>query len=148
MRELDYVEVIVEKEKYAKEGVHKGMRGTILDPRNIEGCWLVYFSDPVTHADTIGIPIKEIDLKIIQPYEDQPLVQLLVEKESYSQQGLRKGLYGEIWEQLTDKAIIGFENRIAAQIDNNDFETTFPSLLFIIYVSVCTPVCPDCFTTS
>lgn len=96
MRELDYVEVIVEKEKYAKEGVHKGMRGTILDPRNIEGCWLVYFSDPVTHADTIGIPIKEVDLKIIQPYEDQPLVQLLVEKESYSQQGLRKGLYGEI----------------------------------------------------
>jgi hypothetical protein len=122
MRELDYVEVIVEKEKYAKEGVHKGMRGTILDPRNIEGCWLVYFSDPVTHADTIGIPIKEVDLKIIEPYEDQPLVQLLVEKESYSQQGLRKGLYGEIWEQLTDKAIIGFENRIAAQIDNNDFE--------------------------
>ena len=122
MRELDYVEVIVEKEKYAKEGVHKGMRGTILDPRNIKGCWLVYFSDPVTHADTIGIPIKEVDLKIIQPYEDQPLVQLLVEKESYSQQGLRKGLYGEIWEQLTDKAIIGFENRIAAQIDNNDFE--------------------------
>ena len=35
MKELNYVEVIVEKEKYAREGVHKGMRGTILDPRNI-----------------------------------------------------------------------------------------------------------------
>ena len=29
MKELNYVEVIVEKEKYAREGVHKGMRGTI-----------------------------------------------------------------------------------------------------------------------
>ncbi|MBQ9276489.1 MAG: hypothetical protein IJ226_02740 [Clostridia bacterium] len=121
MRELDYVEVTVEKEKYAKEGVHKGMRGTILDPRNIDGCWLVYFSDPVTHADTIGIPINEIDLKVVEPHVDPTLVQLIVEKETYLQQGLYKGLYGEIWEQLTDKAIIGFENRIATQIDNEDF---------------------------
>ena len=27
MKEMDCVEVIVEKEKYAKEGVHKGCRG-------------------------------------------------------------------------------------------------------------------------
>ena len=27
MKEYDYVEVIVEKEKYAKQGVHKGMKG-------------------------------------------------------------------------------------------------------------------------
>jgi len=65
MKEYDFVEVIVEKEKYAKEGVHKGMRGTILDPRCINGQWLVYFADPITHADTIGIPVKEEDLKII-----------------------------------------------------------------------------------
>jgi len=65
VKEYDVVEIIVEKEKYAKEGVHKGMQGTILDPRCIEEQWLVYFADPITCADTIGIPIKEEDLKII-----------------------------------------------------------------------------------
>lgn len=68
MKELDFVEVIVEKEKYAREGVHKGMQGTILDPRNIDGQWLVFFADPVTGADTIGIPIKEVDLRLIDEY--------------------------------------------------------------------------------
>ena len=29
MKYLDCVEVIVEKEKYAKDGVHKGMQGVI-----------------------------------------------------------------------------------------------------------------------
>ncbi len=29
MKEMDPVEVIVEKEKYTKEGVHKGMQGWI-----------------------------------------------------------------------------------------------------------------------
>lgn len=66
MKELNYVEVVVEKDAYAKEGVHKGMRGTILDPRCVDGRWLVYFSDPVTCADTIGIPILEEDLKLIK----------------------------------------------------------------------------------
>ena len=69
MKELNYVEVIVEKEKYAREGVHKGMQGTILDPRNIDGQWLVFFSYPVTLADTIGIPIKEKDLKVIVEFK-------------------------------------------------------------------------------
>lgn len=68
MKEYDFVEVIVEKEKYAREGVHKGMQGTILDSRNIDGHWLVYFADSVTGADTIGIPIKEEDLKLIDAY--------------------------------------------------------------------------------
>ena len=66
MKEYDFVEVMVEKEEYAKEGVHKGMQGTILDPRCIEESWLVYFEDPITFADTIGIPIKEKDLKIVE----------------------------------------------------------------------------------
>lgn len=29
MKEMDYVEVVVEKEKYAKQGVHKGMQGPL-----------------------------------------------------------------------------------------------------------------------
>ncbi len=44
MKEYDVVEVLVEKKKYAKEGVHKGMKGTILDPRNIFESRLVFFS--------------------------------------------------------------------------------------------------------
>lgn len=65
MKEYDYVEVIVEKEKYAKQGVHKGMRGTILDHHNIDGCWLVVFENPITFADELFVPIKEEDLKFI-----------------------------------------------------------------------------------
>lgn len=65
MKEFSYVEVLVEKEEYSKEGVHKGMCGTILDPRCIDGHWLVYFEDPITYADTIGIPILEKDLKVL-----------------------------------------------------------------------------------
>jgi len=121
MRELDGVEVIVEKEKYAKEGVHKGMRGTILDPRNIDGCWLVYFSDPVTHADTIGIPIKEVDLKVVEPYVDHPIVQLIADKDSYLQQGVHKGMYGELWRQNENQALIWTENQVLIWINNKDF---------------------------
>ncbi len=51
MKEYDIVEVTVEKEKYAKQGVHKGMRGTILDPRNIDGQWL--FILKMTHTERL-----------------------------------------------------------------------------------------------
>ena len=64
LRELDQVRVAVEKPKYAKEGVHKGMVGTILDPRKLGGDWLVFFADE-TGADTIGILIQETDLELI-----------------------------------------------------------------------------------
>lgn len=43
MKEYDEVKLIAEKEKYAREGVHKGAQGTICDPRNIYGQWLVDF---------------------------------------------------------------------------------------------------------
>lgn len=99
MKEYDLVEVTVEKDKYACEGVHKGMQGTILDPRNIDGCWLVYFADPVTGADTIGIPIKEKDLKLIYesplPQEGNK-VRLMVYDEQYAKHGIQKGMYGVI----------------------------------------------------
>ena len=34
---MDCVEVIVEKEKYAKEGVHKGMQGWICYDKRVRG---------------------------------------------------------------------------------------------------------------
>ena len=95
MKEYDYVEVIVEKEKYAKQGVHKGMRGTILDPRNIDGMWLVFFED-----DPYGTSIKEEDLKLIYEHEYKPLeikVEVIEEKEQYAKQGIHKGMRGMIY---------------------------------------------------
>ena len=43
MQEMDNVQVIVEKEKYARDGVHKGMFGWICYPKCVAGCWLVNF---------------------------------------------------------------------------------------------------------
>ena len=64
LQEYDTVELTVEKPVYAKCGAHKGMIGTILDPEKIAGGWLVYFADE-TGADTIGIHVKEKDLKLV-----------------------------------------------------------------------------------
>ena len=58
MKELNYVEVIVEKEKYAREGVHKSYDGIILDPRNIDGQWLVSFDQYGELPEIACIPIR------------------------------------------------------------------------------------------
>lgn len=65
MKEIDNVEVIAEKAKYAKYGVHKGMKWWICDDRNINGCWLVNFPQCGEKADIAEIPVKEEDLKLI-----------------------------------------------------------------------------------
>ena len=64
LREYDAVRVLVEKEEYAKRGVHKGMVGTILEPEKIDGRWDVYFEDE-EFADTIESPISETDLELV-----------------------------------------------------------------------------------
>lgn len=66
MKEMDCVEVIVEKECYAKEGVHKGMQGWICDPNNINGSWLINFPQYGEKQDIATIDIEETDLKLIQ----------------------------------------------------------------------------------
>ena len=65
MKEMDTVEVIVEKEKYAKEGVHKGMQGWICDPQKVNGTWLINFPRYGEKDDVAEISIKETDLKQI-----------------------------------------------------------------------------------
>ncbi len=65
MQMMDCVEVIVEKEKYAKDGVHKGMQGWICDERKINETWLVNFPQCGEKDDIAEISIKEEDLKII-----------------------------------------------------------------------------------
>ena len=65
MKELDCVEVIVEKDKYARDSVHMGMNGWICDNRCIQGYWLVNFPQCGEKDDIAEIPAKEEDLKLI-----------------------------------------------------------------------------------
>ena len=65
MKYMDTVELIVEKDIYAKEGVHKGMQGWICMEECIDGYWLVNFPQ-CGEKDDIGTPsIKEEDLREI-----------------------------------------------------------------------------------
>lgn len=127
MKEYDVVEVIVEKEKYAKQGVHKGMKGTILDPRNIDGQWLVAFEDPITFADEIIEPIKEEDLKIIYEYVDEPIeiaVEVIAEKQEYAKQGIHKGKRGMVYDlTLTNDCLeVNFDGNNKALISRMDLK--------------------------
>ena len=65
MKMMDCIEVIVEKERYAKEGVHKGMQGWICLEESVNGTRLVNFPGWYTHADIATIAIKEEDMKVI-----------------------------------------------------------------------------------
>ena len=65
MKEMDCVEVINEKERYAQKGIHKGMQGWICDPRNIDGTWLVNFPLYGEEDDIAILDIKEDDLRLL-----------------------------------------------------------------------------------
>ena len=65
MKEMDCVEVIVEKEKYAKDGVHKGMQGWICLDDCSNGYWLVNFPQYGEKDDIAEISIKEEDLLLL-----------------------------------------------------------------------------------
>ncbi len=65
VKEYDVVEVIVEKEKYAKEGVHKGCLGTVMEPYSVEGRWYVIFTNPETGLDIADIEVAREDFKIV-----------------------------------------------------------------------------------
>ncbi|MBQ8579215.1 MAG: hypothetical protein IJ448_00790 [Oscillospiraceae bacterium] len=65
MKEFDCVEVIVEKEKYARDGVHKGMQGWICWNESIDASWLVSFPQYGEKPNIATIGIKEEELMII-----------------------------------------------------------------------------------
>lgn len=65
MKMMDCVEVIVEKPKYAKEGVHKGMQGVIWEEEKKDGCWVVLFPQYGDKEDIADLYINEEDLKEI-----------------------------------------------------------------------------------
>ena len=65
MKELDIIEVIVEKEKYTNEGVHKGMQGWICHDECRNGYWLINFPQYGENPDIATISIHEDDMKQI-----------------------------------------------------------------------------------
>ena len=65
MKEMDCVELMVEKSKYRKYGVHQGMQGWICDDRCIDSSWLVNFPQYGEKEDIAEINIKEEDLLLI-----------------------------------------------------------------------------------
>lgn len=65
MKLMDCVEVTVEKEIYAQDGVHKGMQGWICLEQRTEGYWLVNFPQCGEKDDIAEIDIREEDLKEI-----------------------------------------------------------------------------------
>jgi len=65
MDEYNRVKLIVEKAKYAKYDVHKGMEGIILGPKR-NGYWLVYFDGKI-YQDANGVyRTTEIDLGVLE----------------------------------------------------------------------------------
>lgn len=65
MKEMDCVEIIVEKEKYAIDGVHKGMQGWICMEKRNSDSWLVNFPQYGEKEDIATISVDEQDLKQI-----------------------------------------------------------------------------------
>ena len=65
MKEMDCVEVIVEKEEYAEEGVHKGMQGWICYDVFCDGTWLVNFPQCGEKEDIATLSIREEDMKLV-----------------------------------------------------------------------------------
>jgi hypothetical protein len=64
MKEYSRVILTVEREAYAKKGVHKGMDGWICDPINIMGQWLVSFDQYGELPEIACILVKEEDLEV------------------------------------------------------------------------------------
>ena len=65
MKEMDCVEVIVEKEEYAEEGVHKGMQGWICYGVFCDGTWLVNFPQCGEKDDIATLSVREEDMKLV-----------------------------------------------------------------------------------
>ena len=65
MKEMDCVQVIVEKEEYAEEGVHKGMQGWICYDVFCDGTWLVNFPQCGEKDDIATLSIREEDMKLV-----------------------------------------------------------------------------------
>lgn len=65
-QEYDMVELTVDRPKYKKEGVTKGMRGCVMSNHAIKGCYQIVFSEQNTGKDIADIMISEQDLILVE----------------------------------------------------------------------------------
>ena len=65
MKEMDCVEITVEKEEYTNEGVHKGMQGWICLDDCTNGYWLVNIPQCGPKQDIATISIHQNDMKVV-----------------------------------------------------------------------------------
>lgn len=66
VKEYDKVEMIVEKPKYAIEGVHKGMTGCVMSSYAIKNEWLIVFSEEGTGKDIAELCVAREDFKVVE----------------------------------------------------------------------------------
>lgn len=64
--EYDVVQLIVEKEKYAKYGVHKGAKGAVMENYCIDSEYYAIFTDYNTGYDIADISVHEDDLILLK----------------------------------------------------------------------------------
>lgn len=64
MKGYDVVELIRGRDRYAKEGVYKGMFGGIMSEKPINGEWYVIFSEHGTERDIADIMVQEEDSRV------------------------------------------------------------------------------------
>ena len=69
MKEYDSVELLVEKETYAKYGVHKGMQGWICYEKCVKGYSLVEFPLYGESGIIATIDVRDEDLKVIPDWD-------------------------------------------------------------------------------
>ena len=65
MKLMDCVELTVERNEYAKEGVHKGMQGVVWEAESKDGAWVVLFPQYGVKEDIADIYINEEDLRLL-----------------------------------------------------------------------------------
>ena len=73
LKEYDSVELLVDRDRYAKHGVYKGMQGWICFAKEIEGFSLVNFPCYGDHPDIATISVRDEDLRIITKAEGTDL---------------------------------------------------------------------------
>ena len=64
MKEYDIVELLVDRPRYERFGVKKGMFGTIMSNEKVGDEWYVIFSEFYSGCDIADISVKESDLEV------------------------------------------------------------------------------------
>ena len=134
MKYLDWVKVTVEKEEYAREGIHKGMYGWICDDKQYDdGAWLVDFpqrgaKNDITYtwileSDMIEAPdadvsitelikrqwdIRENKVPAVEGIGYLDCVEVTAEREAYAKEGIHKGMRGIVWSEKCSKLVEGW----------------------------------------